>query len=167
MARTSKVVTITTGRDAGKHFRITEMPPRQAEKWATRALFAIAKNGGADERDAEEIASAGMAGLATVGLRSLTRMDFDDAEPLLDEMLSCIVLVPDPSKIVQETGAPFVRPVDWDNDIEDVATLLFLRSEVVEVHTGFSPAAVLSTLGAAAKAKLNGAVIGTSPKPSE
>lgn len=166
MARKSTPVTITEeGRDLGKTFLVTEMPPRQAEKWAARVLFAIAKSGG-DDRDAEQVAATGMAGLAAVGIRSLTRMDFNDAEPLLDEMLTCVAFVPDPSKIDQFTHKPLVRPVDWDSDVEELSTIVRLRSEVIEVHTGFSPAAFLSSLGAATKTALNGAAPGTSPPVS-
>lgn len=167
MARKTQIVVMTSDdRDKGKTFLIAEMPPRQAEKWAARVLFAIAKSGG-DDRDAEEVASGGMAGLAAVGLRSLTRVDFAEAEPLLDEMLSCVQFIPDPSKIDQFTGKPLARPVDWENDVEEVATIVQLRSEVVEVHTGFSVAAFLSRLGMAAKAKLNSPDTETSPAQSE
>lgn len=165
MARRTKVVTIDAeGRDRGKSFLITEMAPRKAEKWAARVLFAIAKGGG-DDREAEEVAASGMAGLAAVGLRSLTRVDFPDAEPLLDEMLECVAFVPDKTRLDQTTGQPYFRAMIED-DVEEVSTLLALRSEVIEIHLGFSPAAFLSTLGAAAKAKLNSFDTPTSPNPS-
>lgn len=165
MARKTNLVTITEeGRDKGRHYLVTEMPPRQSEKWASRVLFAIAKSGG-DNREAEEVAKSGMAGLAAVGLRSLTRMDFSDAEPLMDEMLSCVQFVGDPNRVDQATGKAYARPLAED-DIEEVATLLALRSEVIQLHTGFSPADFLSKWGAAMKAKLSGANIETSPPPS-
>jgi len=156
MARKTKLVTIAANdsRDRGKTFWITEMPPRQAEKWATRALLAVSRSGRDMGGDAADLASSGMAGLAALGFQAFARMDFDDAEPLLDEMLSCVSFVPDPTKIDQATQRPLMFPLGPD-DIEDVQTLLTLRSEVIEVHTGFSPAAFLSTLGTAAKAKLN------------
>ena len=167
MARKTKEVPITTaGRDQGKTFFITEMPPRQAERWATRLLLAVAKANGEDARSAEEIAGQGVAGLLTVGIRSLTGVAMADAEPLLDEMLSCVMFIPDPAKIDQTTMRPLVRPVDWDNDVEEVATIAALRSEVIEVHTGFSPAGFLSTLGKTAKAKLTSPPIRTSRKRS-
>lgn len=166
MARRTKIVTVDAeGRDKGKTFLVTEMAPRKAEKWAARVLFAIAKGGG-DDREAEEVAAGGMAGLAAVGLRSFTRVDFDDAEPLLDEMMECVSFIPDKSKLDQTTGEPFKRGLVED-DIEEVSTILALRSEVIEIHTGFSPAAFLSSLGAAAKAKLNSSTTGTSPNPSD
>jgi hypothetical protein len=109
----------------------------------------------------------GFASIALAGLQALNKLKFEEAEPLLDEMLSCVQFIPDPSKIDQFTGKPLARPVDWENDVEEVATIVQLRSEVVEVHTGFSVAAFLSRLGMAAKAKLNSPDIKTSPVQSE
>ena len=109
---------------------------------------------------------AGMAGLAVIGLRAFTAMSFDVAEPLLDEMMECVAFVPDPSRVDQISRQPIVRPLVED-DIDEVATLLALRSEVFEVHTGFSVAAFMSTLGTKAKAALHSPAIGTSPRASE
>ena len=160
--RKDKLVRIdAAGRDQGKTFLVVEMPPRKAEKWAARALLAL---GRADLPD--EWKEAGMAGLAMVGIRAFLSMPFDLAEPLLDEMLECVYAVPDASKIDQFTKKPIVRALIED-DIDEVATLLALRSEVFELHTGFSTAAFLSTLGDKAKAALNSPDTSTSPKPSE
>lgn len=43
--RKEKTFTVETGRDAGKTFLIREMPVIQADRWAQRALFAMAKSG--------------------------------------------------------------------------------------------------------------------------
>lgn len=128
-------------RDAGKAFLITEMPAVKAEKWAMRALLAVASSG-ADIPP--EVVKMGAAALMAAGFRALLTMAFADAEPLIDEMMQCVVLVPD------RTRQDVTRPVDED-DIEEVSTLMLLRSEVIELHTGFSPAAFLSKLGAAAR----------------
>lgn len=156
MARKTKIVTIEReGRDRGKSFLLTEMPPRQAEKWATRALLAIGR-GARSEASAdmkEELQGAGMAGIAALGVQALTSIAFDDAEPLMDEMLECVTFVPDPSKLDQMTRAPITRGL-IEEDIEEVGTLALLRSEVLEVHLGFSIAGLLSTYGAKAKQKL-------------
>lgn len=170
MARKTKLVPITTeNRDKGKTFLLTEMSPVKAEKWATRALIAIARSGSAEmpEGFKDELGNLGMAGIAALGARALTTIDFADAEPLLDEMMGCVELVPDASKIDQMTRLPVVRPMIAD-DIEEVSTILLLRSEVIELHMGFSPAAFLSTIGAAAKARaLSSPDILTSPASSE
>lgn len=143
MARKTKTIRIPQSegnRDSGKTFLITEMSAAQAEKWALRALGAIANSGMEIPPDVTRL---GMAALVAVGFKGLLTMQFDEAEPLLDEMMDCIVIVPDPKR------PEVVRPVD-DEDIEDVTTRLTLRSEVFELHTGFSPAGFLSTLGKSA-----------------
>lgn len=170
MARKTKLVTIPhDNRDKGKTFLITEMHPVKGEKWATRALIAIARSGSAEMPPGfkEELEGAGMAGIAALGARALTTVAFEEAEPLLDEMMACVAYVPDASKVDQITQLPIVRPM-VDGDIEEVTTILFLRSEVIEVHVGFSPAAFLSTIGAAAKASMTStSATQTSLPPSE
>lgn len=159
MARTTKIVTVTTnGRDKGKHFLVTEMSPVRAEKWASRALLAMA-NSGADI--SPDVLKMGVGAVLAAGFRSLLTMSFVDAEPLLDEMMQCVRFMPDRKK-------PDVVREDWEEDLEEVSTLLFLRSEVVEVHTGFSVAAYLSKLGQAATMTTPGSLdTPTSPKSSE
>lgn len=141
MARKVKDVTITAaGRDNGKCFRLTEVPATQAEKWGMRAFLALARSG---VEVPDNLAAAGLPGLAAVGFRAFTMMSFADAEPLLDEMFGCITRVVDPAK-------PIYARVLAEDDIEEVATRVFLRGEVIELHTGFSPAAAFPTLEAAA-----------------
>lgn len=158
MARKTRDVTIALGdgnRDNGKIFRLTEMPAVQAEKWAARALLAMSRSG---VEIPEEAMAAGAATLLAAGLRSFTSMAFEDAELLMDEMFACI-------QFVDPTNRAVTRAL-IDDDIEEVATRLFLRGEVIEIHTGFSVTATLSTLGAAAKAKDNLSDTSTSPKSS-
>lgn len=171
MARKTKIVTIETeGRDKGRTYFLTEMPPRQAEKWAARALLAFAKTGHTEMSDdfRETLQHTGMAGLAAIGIRAITSVDFEDAEPLMDEMMSCVMFVPDPSKVDQVTKQPIVRPLIED-DVDEVSTLLLLRSEVMELHLGFSIAGFLSRLGTVAREKLasNSNIMSTSPSQSE
>lgn len=140
MRKVATVVIAADNRDKGKTFVITEMPASRAEKWATRALIAISR-AGVDMPD--DIAAAGMAGLAVVGFQAITRVAFADAEPLLDEMMACAVFVPNPAQ-------PLVFRDIREDDVEEVSTLAKLRDEVVHLHTGFSPAAELSRLATAA-----------------
>lgn len=143
MARKTRTVTITDpGRDHGKVFLLTEMPARRAEKWAARALLALAKSG-VDMPD--DIRAGGMAGIAILGLRALGSMDFADAEPLLDEMMKCVQIMPDPARpdIIRELVD---HGTDGD-DIEEVATRLHLRAEVYTLHVGFSMPGAQSTPG--------------------
>lgn len=128
--RKTKMVTVEAeGRDRGKVFLVTEMPAMQAEAWAIRAFFALA-NAGVELEDGYE--NMGMAGLAYVGLRALTRVRYEDAKPLLDEMMTCVKIVPDPS------NPAFARDLVGQDDVEEAATLMILRAEVFELHTDFS-----------------------------
>lgn len=169
MARKEKLATVTAeGRDKGKNFLISEMSPRDGERWATRALLAFGRAGHGEmpEGYQEDLERSGMAGIAAIGIRALTSIRFEDAEPLLDEMMQCVAFVPDVTKIDQMTRRPIVRGL-IEGDIEEIATMLFLRSEVLELHTGFSVAAFLSRMGAAAKERLGSKTTQTSPELSE
>lgn len=127
--RKTKVVTITDeGRDKGKQFLLTEMPASRAEKWAVRALLALARSG-VDVPD--NLVLTGMAGLMEVGLLALRGISFSDAEPLLDEMIGCVMVMPDP------IGNPTFARNLIEDDIEEVATRVQLRSEVFSLHTDF------------------------------
>lgn len=142
MARKTKTVTITSsGRDQGKVFFLTEMPATKAEKWAARAFLALAK-AGLDVP--EEAASAGVAGFAAMGLDAIGKLNWEDAEPLLDEMMGCVQVQPSPG-----ITRPLVEAAD---DIEEVMTLLTIRKELLELHLGFSLAAAPSTSAPAAAA---------------
>jgi hypothetical protein len=134
--RKTKTVTIEEeGRDKGKVFIVTEMPASQAEKWALRALVLAAKSG-VDIPD--DIADAGMAGIAVLGIKTvLGGMDFEDVEPLLDEMFSsCLSFVPDPNNLAIRRGKDGIAPM-IEEDIEEITTRIHLRAEVLNIHTGF------------------------------
>ncbi|BCH11936.1 hypothetical protein MesoLj131c_61940 [Mesorhizobium sp. 131-3-5] len=121
-------VTITDdGRDEGKTFHIKEMPATRAEKWAMRALLAVARSG-IDLPD--DFTSMGMQGIAIMGIKAITKIAFDEAEPLLDEMMECVTFKPN-----LENPA-IVRPL-FEGDIEEIATLIQLRQEVINLHIGF------------------------------
>lgn len=136
MARkTLEVQIVAEGRDKGKLFLLTELPPLQAEKWATRAFLALSRSG---VDIPEDVAASGMAGFALVALKALAGVSFQEAEPLLDDMLKCVQIYPNPSN--KDT----VRALNEEaGDIEEVETLFRLRKELVTLHTGFSfPVAV-------------------------
>lgn len=150
--RKHKVITITDeGRDKGKSFLIVEKSAYEAEKWATRALFALSRVG---VEVPDGMLQAGGLGVLAVGLEAFKRLPFEDAEPLLDDMMTCVSFAPDPAK-VDDRGRPLSRPLMRgddvsDGDIAEVGTLIRLRGEVLELHLGFSVAAVLSNLAQAA-----------------
>ncbi len=136
MARASEIVTIALDNsDKGKRFLITAMSAVRAEKWAYRVLIALV-NAGLEISDEE--AAAGMEGLAAVASRGKFKLtgggiQFHEIEPLLDQMLEC----------VQIAEPAITRPLSED-DIDRPETVMFLRSEVLRVHTGFSLAERMS-----------------------
>lgn len=143
MARKQHTVVIDVeGRDKGKMFILNEMPATQAEKWAARALLAMAKSG-LDVPD--DIANSGLAGVAALGIKALGGMSFEDAEPLLDEMFSMVSFVPDPAQPIIKRGYGGVGPMVED-DIEEISTRLRLRKELFFLHTNFSMPAAGSLL---------------------
>ncbi len=129
MARTKQNYTVQDdGRDIGKVFVLTEMPASRAESWAMRALLALMA-GNVDMPDGFE--RLGMAGMAEVGIKGLSKLSWDVAEPLLAEMFSCIQIMPDP-------GKPNIVRNLIEEDIK-------LRAEVWKLHAGFLKAVALST----------------------
>jgi hypothetical protein len=125
MSRKSITLTISEeGRDKGKVFQITEMPASKAEKWALRALLALAKSG---VEIPEDVMDSGVAALLEIGIKALLRVNFVDAEPLLDELFDCVKFVPsqDITRILVE------------DDTEEIATRIKLRKEVIVLHMSF------------------------------
>lgn len=117
------------GRDFGKLFKITEAPAIQADKWGIRAMLALNRNGA---QIPDEIMKMGLIGILVVGVHKLKGVLWEDLEPLIDEMMTCVEIVPTPSK------KNIVRPLFQDaNDIEEVSTISMLRMEVFKLHTGF------------------------------
>lgn len=131
MARRVATFHATAGRDAGKVYRITEMPAAQAEKWAVKAFLAAAKGG---ITLPENIADSGFAGIAQMGMGLLANMPAELAFDLLDEMMACVQYQPSPAK-------PEVVRSLIDDDIEEVATRVQLRKAVFDLHVDFSQAA--------------------------
>jgi len=147
MRKTQPVTITAEGRDKGKLFLLTEMAAVPAEKWATRVFLALIESG-VDIPD--HIVAAGMEGLVSeegIGailkgiLSGAGKMRWNTLEPLLDEMLECVRVVPEPV-----ANPDFSRPINLNaDDIEEVKTLLALRKEILALHTGFSFAAKPST----------------------
>jgi hypothetical protein len=120
------------GRDQGKVFHLREFPASKAEKWAMQALMLAARSG-VDLPD--NIGPAmGMQGIAMLGIQAIMKVNFLEAEPLLNEMMACVSIKPDPQR------PEIVRGLVED-DIEEIATRVMLRSEVIKLHVNFSGAA--------------------------
>ena len=135
MARRIASFTASAGRDAGKVFRITEMPADQAERWAVKAFLAAAKGGITLPDSAAE---SGFAGIAQAGFAMLANMSPELAFDLLDEMMACVQIQPNPAK------PEVVRGLVSD-DIVEVITRLQLRKAVFDLHVDFSQAAATLT----------------------
>jgi hypothetical protein len=142
MARKTEVVSAPSwcGRDQGKTFVITEMSAVVAEKWALAMFIALKGTSAAIPYEVERL---GMIGVAVATINAFLAADVDRAklDPLLDQMLTCITRI-------RDLKAPnVVTPLRLElDDIEEVATLAWLRSEVLRVHTGFPVAESLSRL---------------------
>jgi len=135
MARKQITLTIgAEGRDKGKVFILTELSAYEAEEWAGRALFSL-MNAGVEIPD--NIAEAGLAGVAAMGMKVIAKLPFDSAKPLLDKMMDCVQLMPSPN-VTREL---------MSGDIEEVATMLTLRKKVLGLHLDFFAAATPSTSG--------------------
>lgn len=143
MRKEARVTITAEGRDRGKAYHLTEMPADQGERWAFRALLALSR-GGIDLPPG--IFDGGFAGLATlmpyllvVGLKALHGAQWVEFEPLLDEIMSCVQYAPPGNAPLQ----PLFPGVN--SQIEEVATRVKLRREVLQLHINFSQLGSLST----------------------
>lgn len=139
MLRT-EIVTVPASwgaRDAGKMFRITEMPALRAEKWAWRLFLAVKGTSG---QVPDSLAPLGMVAVGLRGINAFLASDveWEKLEPLLDEMLTCVGLVRDPTTKDPVNDGPLASAIMPETDIFEVKTLGWLRSEVVRIHTNFS-----------------------------
>lgn len=128
------------GRDAGKVFKLTEMDAFRAEKWAWRLMIALK---GTSMQLPTDIERLGMVGVAIRSINGFFAADVDENKlfALFEEMLTCVTMVRNPAQSDTATmlGA-------GQGDIKEPKTLAWLRSEVLELHTGFSLADALSAL---------------------
>lgn len=137
--RKSEFVSVPTawgGRDAGHVFKITEMPAARAEKWALKAIIALKGTAG---QIPDSLAPLGMVAVAIRGINAFLASDVDFAkmEPLLDEMMTCVQIVRDPGARSGD-GEMIATNIVSDDDIQEVRTVAWLRSEVLRLHTNFS-----------------------------
>ena len=115
-------IKIDAGRDAGKVFKVEEMPAVQMDRWVTRALCMLGRSG---------------SGLSAIGgmtmedlLAAFSKLDLKDSEPLLDELLGCCSFMKD-GVLVKMTGSMV------DSVIEEWTTIFKLRIEALKLNLGF------------------------------
>lgn len=167
MARKEAIIVIESeGRDKGKIFKLTEMPAAKAEAWAMRLLLTLA-NHGADVP--QNFFDTSMAGFAVMGVYALTHVPWEQAKPLLDELMTCIRIQPGSNPTVVRD---LIDVGGGGDDIEEVSTRLRLRDEVLKLHLGFSVADGFSILKTSltqspAESDETGQPTKTSPSPSE
>jgi hypothetical protein len=125
-------------RDAGKIFQITEWSAERAEKWGIRAVLAYNRGGGQIPMD---VIGGGMEAIFILGINTFLRgqMQADEVIPIIDELLECVKLIRDPN-VRGADGKPIATDIVSSDDIEEIKTRLWLRSEVLRLHTNFSPA---------------------------
>ena len=117
-----------------------------AEKWADRLFIALKGTTGSVPR---EMMHLGIVAVAVRGINTFLAADIDWSkfEPLLDEMMACVKIIRDKSH--PEVATDILEATD---DIEEVQTILWLRGEILRVHTGFPVAESLSKLISAIQA---------------
>lgn len=130
MARRKHIVKIADdGRDKGKTFVLTEMPADVGERWATQAMFLLAKAG---VTLPDGVQQAGMAGLAATGVDFLNIAQLRALQdPSLDEQWDYVEYLHNPSHPPQR-----LLPGDA-SQIEEIRTRSQLRQEVLQLHLGF------------------------------
>ena len=126
--RHDKVVIERDGRDKGKVFWITELPATAAENWAGRLLTMLAAGNANVPSGFFQLGFEGAA--AWIAVHGIGGIDWNVCKPLMDEMLECITIQPDPSRNV-------TRQLVSD-DIEEIVTLMTLREAWFDTHLGFS-----------------------------
>ena len=138
----TKIITIDTGRDAGKTFRIREFPALRGEKWAARALVALlGTNAEIPDNLAEAAKMSNMAAIAQAGFKCLSGLNWETLEPLYDELLGQVDIVPDPAK---PTAVIPLSSGNVDAHVKNPATLFRLRAEVFGLCVNFFVDGVVS-----------------------
>lgn len=134
-------------RDKGKVFLITEKTAMQAELFAVKVLNILASSGVELGGDAMQM---GLRGLAQHGVQALGRLPIELVKDLFDEMMGCVQIYSD------YKAAPHITRALVDNDIQEVPTLMLMKMEVFDLHTGFFEPGDLSTSSQEGKAGLTG-----------
>ena len=132
MARLEKIIEIKGGRDDGKLFKVTELPPMRSYKWVLRAIKMLASSGIELPHGTESLGIAGLAGIDFKELAS--NIDWNELEPLLDELMVCVTRIPNPDD--QTIARPVIA-----SDIEDALTFAKLQQEAFFIHVNFYPPA--------------------------
>lgn len=153
------------GRDKDKMFYLSEWPAERAEDWGWRALIAYNRGGG---KIPPEAIGGGMEAIFWLFVEKFAAgyMQADEAIPIWKELLECVQIVRDQRAKDVKTGKPVAHAL-MPTDIMEVKTRLWLRSEVLELHTNFSAFDIVSTLISAIMTKRATSTTRTSQGSSE
>ncbi|MCX2562150.1 hypothetical protein OQ252_12190 [Acetobacter farinalis] len=119
------------GADHGKRFVLTRMDAFAADKWARHILQAAIRGGA---RVGADLAEAGLAGLASLGIEIFGFMEEAELDRALDRLMQCVTLRPDPAH-------PDTTRAVIASDFEEPETLGSVRAEAFRLHVGFLLAA--------------------------
>lgn len=114
----TKIAAERENRDSGKHFSVELLSAWDAEKWASEAVFAIAKTHGS------------MEALAGFGIAALMQLPFDKYESLMGRLMARVKFVKDPMK--PHDGIA-ILPAHF----QEVSTLFKLKKFILEAHINF------------------------------
>lgn len=117
------------GADKGKQFIIKRMSAVEADRWGRHVLQAAAV-AGADLPDAIE--ANGLAAVAAAGIRIFAGMNPEVSDALLDRLMQCVNLVPDPAH--PEVALPWSMS---QSQIEEIPTIGWLHKEALKLHLDF------------------------------
>ena len=115
-------ITIEEGRDKGKEFKITEMPATQADRWVTKTLCLFGHSG----QSFNVLAKMPLSGI----LDAFSKVDYEKAEPLLNELLACASFKKDGIFVAMKGSMV-------DSVVEDWTTIFRLRIEALKLVVGF------------------------------
>lgn len=131
MARKTTILTIEdNNRDKGKKFKITEMSAIALDKWASKAILALANSGADIPADSLN----GIQGLGTLSangiMKLITQLKYEQAQPLYDELLNCC-------EFLDGSSGRSLSVQNADEIVEELTTLLKLRWEVLKLSFDF------------------------------
>jgi len=134
MTRKTKELTITAeGRDHGKVFVITEPSSDTSERLAGRFWIMLMRAGAQIPKDQRQAGMAGVAMFLSSDISEvLPYLNWDELEPLLDELMACVRYRHAPTHPLQAIMA------GESCQIDEIATRFQLKMEAFELITGFS-----------------------------
>ena len=133
MGLKKKTVTLTSERDNGKTFQITELPARRANKWAKTLLHhAVVAGVSLREVNINDLDTTTKAGMIEIGFAIgaiIGRIHPDVSETLIFDLLDeCVRIIP-------SGGEP--RLCSWNDEIEDWFNFDLLFGHAVGLHIDF------------------------------